>query len=88
MTLDPLQQRVQQVGVRFVLGYLRQKDRADKILEEAESLEYREELAKRNPELAKLLEWNTREEPERREELWCLSVGVAHAILYALGETT
>ena len=88
MTTDALQQRVHQVAVRFVLGYLRQKDSADKILEQAESLEYRETLAKRNPELARLLEWNTREERERREELWCLSVGVAHAILYALEETT
>ena len=85
--MDALQRRVVQIALRYELGYLRQKERADQILEQMEALEYREELAKTNPELATLLEGHTRGEREQREELLCTALGVAHAILYALGET-
>ena len=82
--VSPLQQRVQQISQQFMLGYLRQKERADEIVEEAESLEYRQALAESNPELAKSLEGHTSDERESRKELLCLSIGVAHAILYAV----
>jgi len=84
--VSPGQQRVQQVSQQFILGYLRQKERADEIVGEVESLEYLQALAESDPELAKSLEGLTFEERESRKELLCLSIGVAHAILYVLDE--
>jgi len=84
--VSPLQQQVQQISQQFVLGYLRQKERADEIVEEVALVEYRQALAESDPELAISLEGHTLEERESRKELLCLSVGVAHAILYALDE--
>ena len=76
--------RKQQIAQRFMLEYLRQKERGDEIVQEVELLEYRQALAESNPELAKSLEGHTLEERESRKELLCLSIGVAHAILYAV----
>jgi len=66
--VSPEEQRVQQISEHFILGYLLYKD--DEI-----------RFGGLDPELAKSLEGYSLEE---RENLLCLSKGVARAILYAL----
>ena len=87
MASIPAMDRVWQISRQYTLGYLQQKARADQDIDQIQSLD-REVLAQSDPALAKILESQTRDDQEQSSELWATSFGVAHAILYALGETS
>ena len=87
MAYDHLASRVHEIARYYVEGYRAQKERAAQILSQMESLEEREALARTEPEIARAFESRTTTEREERIEALCVGLGVAHAILYALGET-
>ena len=86
--MDAQQRLVQEIAVRYVVGYHRQKARAEEILEQMESLAGREERAQEEPELARIFESRTREERDQRVEEISIGIGVAHAVLYVLNQST